>query len=128
MPVTYDIDHEKRLVAASPHGLLTDAEIFGYQKEVWSRADTRGYDELIDMGGVTQVEFISTERVSKLADLSGIMDSPAIPSKLAIVATSDLHFGLGRMYQSHREMAVAGTKTVRVFRVRAEALKWLDAP
>jgi len=127
MPITYHIDRNQRLVIATPHGVLTDADVFGYQEEVWSREDTMGYDELIDMTNVSKIEFISADRVSHLADLSGRMDSPAFPSKLAIIATSDLHFGLGRMYQTQREMARQSTKVVRVFRARPEALQWLGA-
>ena len=127
MPVAYQIDHVQRLVIASPHGVLTDEDIFGYQQEVWSRADVKGYDELIDMAGVTQVEFVSSKRIAFLADLSASMDAPALTSKLAIIATADLHFGLARMYETYRETARQGTKLVRVFRDRNEALQWLRA-
>jgi len=127
MPINYQIDHDRRLVVASPCGALTDADVFGYQQEVWSRPDTRGYDELIDMTNVNRIEFVSAERMSQLAELSGSMDSPESPSKLAIVATADFHFGLGRMYQTHREITKPGTKAVRVFRARPDALQWLGA-
>jgi hypothetical protein len=125
MPISYDIDRDQRLVIATPHGVLTDAEVFGYQQEVWSRPETNGYDELIDMTGVSRIEFISPDRVTELANLSAGMDAPASPSKLAIIATADLHFGLGRMYQARREIARQSTKVVRVFRSRQEALQWL---
>lgn len=125
MPIAYRIDHDQRLVLANPHGALTDADIFGYQQEAWSRADTKEYDELVDMRGVTQVAFVPADRMSDLADLSGSMDAPGSLSKLAIIATNDLHFGLARMYQTKREMAAQGTKTVRVFRAREDALQWL---
>lgn len=125
MPIAYQIDHDQRLVFATPHGVLIDADIFKYQQEVWSRPDVRGYNELIDMAGVTEIEFISTKRVAFLADLSASMDAPALVSKLAIIATTDLHFGLARMYETYRETAKQGTKAVRVFRNREEALQWL---
>jgi len=127
MPITYEIVHDQRLVIATPHGVLTDADMFGYQQEVWSRPDVRGYDELIDMAGVSDIEFISTKRVAFLADLSASMDPPALASKLAIIATADLHFGLARMYETYRETAKQGTKAVRVFRSRNEAVQWLGA-
>jgi hypothetical protein len=77
------------------------------------------------MTGVSDIEFVSPDRVAKLANLSSSMDAPDSPSKLAIIATSDLHFGLGRMYQAHREMAKQSTKAVKVCRSREVALKWL---
>src|SRR5262245_54715009 len=105
MPITYEIDHGQRLVTATPRGVLVDGDIFRYQQEVWSRADVKGYDELIDMTGVTEFEFLSTKRVAFLADLSASMDPPALTSKLAIIATTDLHYGLARMYETYRETA-----------------------
>ena len=125
MPISHHIDRDQRLVIATPNGVMTDADIFGYQQEVWSQPGNAGYDELIDMTAVAEVEFFSVDRVAELADLSGSMDQPGSRSKLAIVATTDLHFGLARMYQAHREMAKPGTKTVHVFSSRAEALEWL---
>src|SRR6185436_928366 len=37
MPIAYEIEHGQRLVTATPHGVLVDADIFRYQQEVWSR-------------------------------------------------------------------------------------------
>jgi hypothetical protein len=53
------------------------------------------------------------------------MDAPQTPSKFAIVARADLHFGLGRMYQSFRGSNHQSTKSVGVFRNREEAMEWL---
>lgn len=125
MPITYQIEHDLRLVVAAPHGKLVDSDIFRYQQEVWTRLDTKGYDELIDMTGVSEIEFISKNRVAFLADLSASMDPPGLVSKLAIIATTDLHFGLARMYEAYRETTKQGTKLVRVFRNRNDAIQWL---
>jgi len=126
MPITFDIDHERRLVVAKPHGLLKDVEMFSYQRELGARSDARGYNELIDMSGVTEIEFISANRVSELAEYSSQMDEPDPPTKLAIVVINDYQYGLGRMYQTFREMAGQSTKNVGVFRSRQEALNWLE--
>lgn len=126
MPILYEIDRQRRLVTASPHGRVSDAEMFKYQREVWSRPDVQGFDELIDLGKVTEIEFISASRVMDLAELAGQMDTSGLHSRLAIVAASDLFFGLARMYQSQREMATDGRKEVRVFRDRKAAEEWLS--
>jgi len=125
VPIDYRIEHGRRLVVVSPYGVLTDAEVFGYQQTVWSRPDVQGYDELIDMSAVSKIELVSVDRIADLANLSASMDAPDLPSKLAIIATEDLHFGLGRMYESRREMAQKSNKVVRVFRALEEALQWL---
>src|SRR5262249_44255536 len=118
MPIRYNIDTGQRVVLATPYGLLTDTEVFDYQKEVWSRPDISGYNELVDMTGVSQIASVSGARLEELARLSSSMDPPASSSRLAIVATTDLHFGLARMYQARREMASKGAREVRVFRSR----------
>ncbi len=127
MPIEYRIDHERRIVLARGHGVLVDADVFGYQREVWSRPDVVGYDELIDMSGVERIEVPSAHRVEDLARLAAAMDPPPGPSKFAIVASDDVSFGLGRMFQAYREMDPRSTKQVEVFRTMDEALTWIGA-
>ena len=110
---------------ATLEGLLTNADVFGYQNEVWSRPDVAGYDELIDATAVTGFEPVSAERVHYLARVSAQMDAPPHPSKLAIVAPGEAQFGMGRMYQIYRELETKGTKVIKVFRSGDEARKWL---
>lgn len=62
----------------------------------------------------------------ELADYSASMDLPSVRSKFAIVASDDLHFGLGRMYGAYRDLKGSEAKTVQVFRTREEAEKWLN--
>ena len=125
MPLTYRIDPERRLVITRGSGTLKDAEVFGYQREVWSRPEVAGFDELIDMSAVTTILLPSVERVRDLAELSAEMSRGAPRSRLAIVAPDDLAFGLGRMFDAHRENAAPGLKPVGVFRTMPKALAWL---
>ncbi|HEV8377164.1 MAG TPA: hypothetical protein VGR38_13120 [Candidatus Polarisedimenticolia bacterium] len=125
MPIDYSIDHGRRLVLARGIGILTDEDVFRYQGEVWSRADVSGYDELMDMSKVKQVALPSVKRVRKLAQLSAGMDAGPAGSKFAIVAPSDLAFGLGRMYEMYREMEARSNKEAGVFRSLGEALAFL---
>jgi hypothetical protein len=124
MPIDYQIDHEHRLVTARARGKLTDADVFGYQQEVWSRRDVTGYDELIDMTACETIEVPSGDRVLQLAQLSASMDAESA-SKLAIVAPRDLAYGLGRMYESYRGVSALSTKEVNVFRSMIDAVAWL---
>ena len=126
MPIEYRIDHARRLVLAEGHGKVTDEEVFRYQREVWSRADVAGYDELIDMSGAREIAEGPRERMRELAGLSAATDPPAGGSRFAIVAPQDLAYGIGRMYQSYRELNPRSTKKVAVFRDREEALRWLS--
>ena len=127
MPINYRIDKERRQVIASAHGELTDVEVFGYQREVWSRAEVQGFDEIIDMTAVRHIALPHPDRVRDLAELSASMDVTHASSRLAIVAPDDFAFGLGRMFGIHRRNEDRSTKQVAVFRSMGEALAWLGA-
>lgn len=125
MPISYEIDHDRRLVTASARGTLTHEDVFGYQQEVWSRADLAAYDELIDMSEVGRIALDSTDDVRKLAQLSASMDGRSPGSALAILAPNDFAFALGRMFEIYRGLDDRSTKRVGVFRTMADALAFL---
>lgn len=75
-----------------------------------------GYDELVGMTYVSEIELPWVQRVQDLA---------SAPSRFAIVAPGDLAFGLGRMFQTYRECEKGSTKDVKVFRNLEEALAFL---
>lgn len=125
MPIEYRIDHDRKLVQVKAHGTVTDQDVFGYQREVWSRHDTAGYDELVDMTEVEHIALPSVDRVRQLASLSANMDAASFASKLAIIAPENVAFGLGRMYATYRQMEARSRKHVEVFRSRGEALAFL---
>ena len=126
MGISYEIDHERRLVLARAFGTLTPQEMFAYQREAWSRPGIAGYNELVDMTGVERIEEPSAERMRELVRLSSEMDAPSA-SKFAIVAPRDLEFGLGRMYEAYRGFNPRSTKQVNVFRTTEAALEWLSS-
>jgi hypothetical protein len=125
MSIDYEVDHERRVVRVTARGVITPEALFDYQKSVWSDPAVTGYDELVDMSGVEGVEGSAPSNVNALAAFSAKMDGPEKPAKLAIVASDDLLFGLGRMYQAYREMKPGSNKEVAVFRLMSEALAWL---
>jgi hypothetical protein len=126
MPITYRIDHERRIVFARGLARFTEQDASNYQLEVWSNPAIQGYDELFDMTNVEEIEDASPERIRQFARESAKMDQPESHSRLAIAAPQDIAFGLGRMYQAFRELNPASTKKVGVFRSLREALAWLE--
>src|SRR5437867_2916534 len=125
MPIEHSIDHQRRLIIARGRGTLTDQDIFGYQKQVWSKAEVAGYDELMDMSEVEHIRLESIDRVQLLAKVSAGMDAPSSAPKFAIVAPDDVAFGLARMYQTYRSLDDRSTKQVGVFRSWEKALAFL---
>ena len=125
MPIAYRIDHEKKIVLARGYGIFSDGDVFGYQRDVWSKPEVGGYDEFVDMTDVTSIVAPSTERIEELASLSAGMDWHSAPSRFAILAPGDLAFGLARMLQNFREAQDQSTKRVGVFRTLGEVLEFL---
>jgi hypothetical protein len=125
MPLEYEIDADARMVVTRGFGAVTAEDLFRYQREVWSRPEIAGFDELVDMTSVEQIVDPTPEGVRELADLSASMDVQSSPSRFAIVAPDILSYGLGRMYEVYRGMNEHSTKSVAVFRQRDEALRWL---
>jgi hypothetical protein len=125
MPLVFRVDHEARVIVTAGYGTLTDEQVFDYQREISSRQDTIGYDELVDMTHVKQIALPSTDRVRELAKVAASSDAERGRSKFAIVAPGDLAFALGRMFQSNRELDPRSTKGVGVFRSTEEALAFL---
>jgi hypothetical protein len=125
VPLVYRLDREARVIVAAGYGTLTDDDVFGYQRQIGSLEEAIGYDELVDMTHVTHIALPSTARVSDLAALAAGMDPVRRSSKFAIVAPDDLAFGLGRMFQTRRELERGSTTQVGVFRTMDDALRFL---
>lgn len=126
MSVEYQIDSVRRLVRVTLRGRLTGDELLKFQREVWSRPEVQGFDELVDASGIElDISSRLTSDLRGLAEIAASMDSPSA-SKLAIVASDDFGFGLGRMYATYREATAQGTRAVEVFREMEPALAWLD--
>ena len=128
MPISYQTDPGKRRIVAEASGAIGQQELFAYQKDVGTRPEWAGFDEIFDVSHVDSLLDIRIDNLKALADLAASMDTPGLPSKFAIVAPQDLYFGLGRMYESLRESAPHSSRRIAAFRSRAEAERWLDAP
>jgi len=133
MPLDYRIDRERRVVFATAPRILTEEDVFAYQREAWSHGEFAGYDEVVDLGLVEELVLSSGDRVRALADLASSMDVPGVSSRVAIVAPHDLAYGFARMFETYRAMGQTGSKVVSVFRSMLAALEWLgieapDAP
>jgi hypothetical protein len=127
MPIDFCIDHSRRLVIAHGFGVFTEGDIFGYQRDVWSRPDVAGYNELVDMSKVEKIELPlpATPSIMQLARTSAAKDT-AQATKFAIVAPAEFAFGLGRMYQAYRGAEPNSTKEVGVFHSLAQAMTFLE--
>jgi hypothetical protein len=125
MPVEYQIDHDQRLVQAKAYGVVTVQDFITYQLEVWSRKDVVGYDELIDVTQAQEALDFTEAHLKDVATLASSMDFEKRNTKLAIVASKDFYYGLGRMYEAYRNLQKGSVKQVSVFRSIKDALEWI---
>lgn len=118
MPITYEIDSQRRLVTSCIWGVVTDAEIFQHNDRL--RSDPRfdpAYRQLVDMTGVTEIG-VSTSTINETS-LDQFFDPG---TRRAFVATDDAVFGMARMFALRAEGL---GQTIQVFRDGGEAREWL---
>lgn len=127
MPIDVRIDRRKKIVFATPRGLLTHEEMVAYQRDVWTRPEVAGYGELIDMTVVDRLDLRSPEQIFELAALSAQLDQDQPPSRMAIVATDRLHLALGKMYRASREANPSHRREIEIFPTQEAARDWLRA-
>jgi hypothetical protein len=129
LPITYEIDHDRKLVHARITGTLTRDDAFQYQQHVWSLPEVRGYNQLIDASemGHVDIPFPSADAMRELSALAASMDDPEARTRFAIVATSAFAYGLARMYATYRALDPRSTRVVSVFRSVEDATKWLES-
>ncbi|HYF51918.1 MAG TPA: hypothetical protein VEJ63_21095 [Planctomycetota bacterium] len=128
MPIEVRIDSAQRVVFARAVGTLTDDDVFSYQRDVWSRPELSGFDELMDLAHVGTIEVPSADRVRQLAVLAAEMEVSVPPGRFAVVAPNDQAYGLARMYESWRELQGTKRKPIGIFRTASEALAFLGLP
>jgi hypothetical protein len=119
MSVRHAIDEERQLVHTVFEGELTDDDLRTHLKVL--RASPRFHRlmrELMDLRAVTDVS-VSSAMLS--ASATWVLHAPE--ARRALVAPTDLLFGLWRMYQTH--LGEVGELHVGVFREVEPALQWI---
>ncbi len=117
--IQFRIDAEQGLVLSTWQGRMTDAVMLdAYRRFFGSPAYDPTHRELADLRPLDSID-LSTVGLKKMAQL---VKTHRRAGPIAILASDDLAFGLGRMY------AVFGrheTERIEVFRDEREATHWL---
>ena len=122
MPLDYSIDTQRGLVLSKATGLFGVAEAMDHIKRLFADPDFRPtHNQLIDFRQITALD-LSTDQIRELASAS--IFGP--DSKRAFVVSTDLQFGLGRVFSAYRH--IEGEEGIRVFREMKDALQWLSLP
>jgi hypothetical protein len=121
MAITFTLDRSRHRMFTRAEGMLTLGEIEAHL-EVEEAERALGYAELFDARGTTLS--VSAEDVRRLVERARKLHAAGIVvGPTAIVADSDVVFGMARMYAILSEFAHA---PVEVFRLVEPALAWLD--
>ena len=118
MPATYKIDKARRLVISTASGFLTAGDILAHQRKL-HQDPTFDPDcsQIVDCCAVTGMD-LSPDDVRSVT--AATIFSPH--SRRAIVVSTDEQFGFASMFKMMRE--AQGEYGIRVFRDRAEAMRW----
>jgi hypothetical protein len=122
MPASFIIDPAHRVVVSTGSGTFTQADFHAHMARIG--ADARfnpDFNHIIDCRAISQID-LTREQIMDLATRS-IFNAQ---SRRAFVVSSELQFGLTRMFAAYRE--IAGGQKIMIFRSMAEALAWLELP
>ena len=118
MPAWYQIDAARRLVLSTGSGLLTATDIMAHQRQLMGDPNfDPSFSQFWDFTAVI-TNAINGDDVRAIAATTVFSAN----SRRAALVRTDEQFGLCRMFATYREGR--GEYGVRVFRDRAEALRW----
>ena len=122
MPSEFIILAECNLVVSRGTGVFGYGDFLEHMSRLSRHPEFKPeYNHLVDCCGFTRLD-VSQEQLEELGSRSIFQKD----SRLAFVASSDIHYGLSRMLAVYRELGV-GQQTV-VFREMTAALEWLGIP
>jgi hypothetical protein len=129
MPAKHNIDNKNKLITTTWFDTATDSELIDaltkYQREIKSNPDYQAYNEILDLREVGTIK-LTTEGIQRIGEIAVKTDQVYIKTKLAIVVSSPLAYGLARMYEAYRNFAPNPNKEIQVFNEISEAHEWIE--
>jgi len=129
MPVKHDIDTKAKLLITTWEGVALDVDfieaIKNYRDTIQSKKEYRDFNEVVDFTQVTKIK-LTTNGIKNISNIASNSDQQDVNSRLAFIVTSDLAYGLVRMYEAYRSFSKNAKKTIRVFKNRHDAFEWVQ--
>jgi hypothetical protein len=119
MPIKYRVDREKQLLSAILTGNVSSLEMLSYLRQVHSEPDSEYFDRLLTLEDIE--EFMSGQQIGNVAIYENRLFDHT-ENRIALVASSDIEYGLSHQYQVYRDYP---PDKLKVFRHRREATEWL---
>ena len=128
MPAKHHIDNNNQLIVTTWEGEARDIEfieaIKNYQKNIQNNPDYVDFNEVVDFRKVTKLK-LTNEGIKIIGTIASTTDTKGINKKLALIVSSNLAFGLARMYEAYRSFSKNANKEIRVFKDETAAFKWV---
>lgn len=123
MSIRYCVDQGRHLLLTVMEGAVTMEDLFAYVDAVISEFKCIDFCELITIGESTTS--LTSNEISELASRTNALFGlqPANYIRTAIVAPSNLGFGLSRVFQSHQNRS---SEEFAVFKELKQATDWLE--
>ena len=129
MPAHHHIDNKAQLIITTWEGEARDIEfieaIKKYQNDIQNYPNYINYNELVDFSNVTGIK-LTTKGIKKIGQIASMTDHISTNRKLAFIVSSNLAFGLARMYEIYRSFSAKALKEIRIFKTKKDAFEWIQ--
>jgi hypothetical protein len=123
--ITFFTSAEDRIRTARYRGIVDDELLLDAYSGLISAPDfDPAMDDIVDLRDVSEFD-ITQDGMRRLVTMLAELDTLGLRTRVAMVATTKLAFGMGRMYELLRGMVLNSSEDIRVFREFDEALRWL---
>lgn len=124
MPVEITIDPERRRIRSRLSGRLCRDTLRAYYEALTAHPDFRpDLSEVFDVSDVSELD-LTADEIRDFSAATASAPAHGAGMRVAIVAPTDLVFGLARLYELSQ---VDAGNRICVLRTLAEAEAWLDA-
>ena len=129
MPALHKIDNDMKLITTTWSGEAVDSELIDaltkYQQDIKSKPEYCSYNEIVDFSQAIDFK-LSSDGLRRLVQIAAHGDVRGVKTKLAIIVSKPVAYGLARMYEAYRTFVPGVSKEVRVFRDYKNALGWIS--
>lgn len=126
MPVRDYFDADRGVLLLTLEGEVSDEDLLKYaRRAAGDESLPPGHDILVDARSAIPGGALQGQTLRRVADIFGREDRSPEETRVALVASNDVAYGLSRMYQAFRSESPI---QLRVFREMDEARVWLGVP
>ena len=129
MPAKHNIDNSSQLLITTWEGEAVDIDfieaIKKYQQDIQNNSDYHHFNEIVDLTNITGIK-LTTNGIKHISSIASNTDINRVSTKLDLIVSSNLAFGLARMYEAYRSLSKDVNKEIRVFKNATDAFEWIN--